>query len=156
MPTVEFVDTSILVNLLNVPHLNQRHAEVVEQLQNKRAEGVQFILPITAVIETGNHIAQVSDGYHRRACAERFVSMLAMVAEKKAPWVLHELGWDAEFLLLLVDGASSGTSLIDHASAQVGCGDLSILAERDRYLGGVSKGVRAAIWTLDHGLAAWS
>ena len=156
MPGIQFVDTSILLNLLDVPHMNQDHTAVVDEMKERRASGVRFVLPITAVVETGNHIAQIADGYHRRVCAQRFVDMLELVAERKAPWVLHEVGWDGRFLRVLAAGASSGVSLVEHALNKVGCGDLCILAERDRYLAGVSSGVTAEIWTLDQGLAGWS
>lgn len=156
MPQVEFVDTSVLVQLLDVPHMNDRRDELLNEQARKRDSSVQMILPITSVIETGNHIAHVADGVQRRSCAERFTAVLRLVADRKAPWVLHEVGWDGDFLRELADGGSTHTPLVDHASSRVGCGDLSILVERDRYLAGVAKGISAGIWTLDEGLAAWA
>lgn len=108
------------------------------------------------MVETGNHIAQIAEGHHRRGCAQRFADMLRAMSDRKAPWVLHEVGWDADFLRVLTAGASSGASLVEHAVSKVGCGDLCILTERDRYLAGVSAGITADIWTLDQMLAAWS
>lgn len=37
-----------------------------------------------------------------------------------------------------------------------GCGDLSILVERDRYLARVARDTTAAVWTLDAGLQAYA
>ena len=156
MVTIEFVDTSVLLNILDVPGKNQDRAEVLDVLRRKRSSGVEFVLPITAVIETGNHIAQLASGHERRVCAGRFSELLEMVAETKAPWRLHELGWNGDFLRSLVQGAGSGQGLVQHAVSQVGCGDLCVMAERDLYQSGVSKGVQAGIWTLDQGLAAWA
>ncbi|WP_445400889.1 hypothetical protein ACSMX9_07120 [Streptomyces sp. LE64] len=151
---VEFVDTSILCNLLEVPGKCQDRDEVREQLRRKRAaRDCDLLLPVTAVIETGNHIAQLSDGYLRRTSAEKFAEVLRMVVAGRAPWALNEVEWNAMHLNALVDGGSSGMTLVEHAVNGVGCGDLNILVERDRYLARTS-GVAATVWTLDGGLAA--
>ncbi|MFH9688221.1 hypothetical protein ACH4LE_18170 [Streptomyces sp. NPDC017413] len=110
---------------------------------------------MTAIIETGNHIAQVSDGRARRSCAERLSAVLTTVVEGTAPWALNEVEWDAAHLRALVDGGSTGSSLIEHACNKLGCGDLNILIERDRYLARTS-GVRATIWTLDELLSSYA
>ena len=48
---VEFVDTSVLCNLLDVPGKNQDRKNVLRALEERRA--CDLILPVTAVIETG-------------------------------------------------------------------------------------------------------
>lgn len=152
---VEFVDTSILCNLLEVPGKCQDRAKVVEDLLRKeKARDCDLLLPVTAVIETGNHIAQLADGHQRRTCAEKFAGVLRMVVEGKAPWTLNEVEWDAAHLNALVAGGSTGSTLVEHACNRLGCGDLNILIERDRYLARTS-GVEATVWTLDGGLAAY-
>jgi hypothetical protein len=156
MATVELVDTSIMVNILDVPKMNDDRATVTRDLRAKRSSGVRLVLPVTTVIETGNHVAQIADGGRRWECANRFVEHLRLLLQHRAPWVLHELGWNADFLDTLISGAATGTSLVDHAVNRVGCGDLSILAERERYRATVSPKVSVGIWTLDAGLAAWS
>jgi hypothetical protein len=156
MAAVEFVDTSIMVNIIDVPKMNSDRATVTTDLRTKRSEGVRLVLPVTTVIETGNHVAQVGDGGHRRKCADRFVEHLRLLLQRRAPWVLHEVGWNADFLHALITGAATGTSLVDHAVNKVGCGDLSILAERERYRATVSPKLSVGIWTLDDALAAWS
>ncbi|WP_045877129.1 hypothetical protein [Pseudofrankia sp. DC12] len=62
---------------------------------------------------------------------------------------------DGAFLERLVRGGSTGVSLVDHAMHELGCGDLSILMEREVYRDqtGISD---VRIWTLDAGLAAHS
>jgi hypothetical protein len=62
MREVEFVDTSVLLNILDVPGKNQDRQHVVEELREKTARGVQLIIPVSAVIETGNHITNLPDG----------------------------------------------------------------------------------------------
>ncbi|APE24564.1 MULTISPECIES: hypothetical protein [Streptomyces] len=151
---VEFVDTSILCNLLEVPGKCQDLEKVREELRGKlAAHDCDLLLPVTAVIETGNHIAQLADGFQRRTCAEKFVAVLRLVVAGEAPWALNEVEWNAAHLEALIAGGSSGMSLVDHAVNRVGCGDVNILIERDRYLARTS-GVEATVWTLDGGLAA--
>ncbi|MET9953415.1 hypothetical protein ABZ135_17950 [Streptomyces sp. NPDC006339] len=148
------MDTSVLCNLLGVPGKSQDREKVLAELKQKRqARDCDLLLPVTAVIETGNHIAQLADGYHRRVYAEKFADTLRMVVDGKAPWALNEVEWNAAHLNALVEGGSTGASLVDHAANKVGCGDLNILIERDRYLARTS-GIEATVWTLDHGLAA--
>ncbi|MEU8524548.1 hypothetical protein AB0C77_02935 [Streptomyces sp. NPDC048629] len=150
------MDTSVLCNLLGVPGKSQDREKVLKDLKEKRAaSGCDLLLPVTAVIETGNHIAQLSDGYQRHRMAEKFAELLLMVVEGKAPWALNEVEWNAAHLNALVQGGSTGMTLVEHAVSGVGCGDVNILIERDRYLARTS-GVEAVVWTLDHGLAAHS
>ncbi|GHJ35951.1 hypothetical protein [Streptomyces sp. TS71-3] len=153
---VEFVDTSILCNLLAVPGKCQDREKVIGELRSKReARDCDLLLPVTAVIETGNHIAQLEDGHSRRTCAERFAAVLRTVVEGKAPWALNEVEWDAAHLSALIEGGNTGSSLVEHACNWLGCGDLNILIERDRYLARTS-GLTATIWTLDELLAAYA
>ncbi|MEX2620535.1 MAG: hypothetical protein WD250_09975 [Egibacteraceae bacterium] len=83
--------------------------------------------------------------------------MLQAVIEGRAPFVLHEMGWDADFLHRLLTGAATSTSLVDHCvNATLGCGDLAILVERDRYRSRVAKGSQVEIWTFDAALGAFA
>lgn len=152
MPQIEFIDTSVLCNIVPIPKFDQDREAIVAEMAEKMERGVEFILPITAVIETGNHIAQVADGTARRTAAQNLESLLRMVIESKAPWTLHEIAWDKGFLERFLAGASSQVSYVDHAQAKVGAGDLCILTERDHYTARSLKD--AGIWTLDRGLAA--
>ncbi|GAB3961219.1 hypothetical protein [Streptomyces sparsus] len=153
---VEFVDTSILCNLLEVPGKCQDRESVVQELRRTRqARDCDLLLPVTAVIETGNHIAQLADGYQRRTTAERFTEVLRMMVAGKAPWALNEVEWNAAHLEALIVGGNTGSSLVEHACNKVGCGDLNILIERDRYLARTS-GVKATVWTRDELLAAYA
>lgn len=52
-------------------------------------------------------------------------------------------------------GRDTGSTLVGHARNRLGCGDLNILIERDRYLAR-SSGLTATVWTLDELLAAYA
>lgn len=91
---VYFIDTSVLDNLLEIPKKSQDREQVKNDFSKRQSENSRFILPITAVIETGNHIAQLSDGQVRRAIAEKFSQMLELTAQRQAPWILHDFQWN--------------------------------------------------------------
>ncbi|WP_329132292.1 hypothetical protein OG552_12630 [Streptomyces sp. NBC_01476] len=152
---VEFVDTSVLCNLLGIPGKCQDRERVAAELKRKEAaRDCDLLLPVTAVIETGNHIAQLPDGRQRRTHAEIFAKVLQSVVEGKAPWALNAVEWDAAHLSALIAGGTTGSSLVEHACNRLGCGDLNILIERDRYLARTS-GVEAGVWTLDELLRSY-
>ncbi|MED7952212.1 hypothetical protein [Streptomyces sp. BE303] len=155
LPVVDFLDTSILVEILDVPHMNGHRAEILAQMNVRLKARVRFVLPTATVIETGNHVFQIKDGTARRACATSFMSMLRKTASGEAPWKLHERTWDGAFLSLLCGGGTTGMDLADHAvRQQLGTGDLSIVAERDLYASRVQADVR--IWTLEATMGTWA
>lgn len=88
---VYFIDTSVLDNLLEIPKKSQDREQAKHDFAKRQSENSRFILPITAVIETGNHIAQLSDGRVRRNIAEKFSSMLELTAQRQAPWIPQRL-----------------------------------------------------------------
>jgi hypothetical protein len=152
---VTFVDTSILCNILRVPNKCSDHEAVLSEAQARQARGELFIIPVTAVVETGNHIAQVRTG-DRRAAAERFVGLIDAVRAETRPWVLHEVEWDSSFLVALCNGSTTGQSFIDLAgNGQLGGGDVAILVERDRYRQRTAYRT-VQLWSLDAGLQAYS
>ena len=105
---VEFVDTSILVELIDVPGKAQQVDEIRAQLLDRVGRRVDLVLPTAAVIETGNHIHHVGDGRARRRCATTFAGMLDLSARGEAPWVLHDATWDAELLDAIRTGSTTG------------------------------------------------
>ena len=152
MSTIVFIDTSILCNLIPVPGRSQHEAEVRKELAARQRRGEQFILPITAVIETGNFIAQLKDGSERRTVSEKMENILRYICEGKTPWVLHDVAWNRGFLLAFLDGAGTQMSYSQHAQNRMGAGDLCILTERQHYQDRTR--IKAEVWTLDDGLNA--
>lgn len=156
MRQVRFVDTSVLCNALAVPGKCQDRAAVAAELRSVTVSGdVQLVVPVAAVIETGNHIAQVQDGTLRRSCATRFEQVLRDIVAGTLPWVLHSVAWDAELLKVLCDGPGAAGALTQMAMLGVGTGDVSILAECELYARRTSN-VIVTIWTLDRGLLAYA
>lgn len=73
MSSVCLIDTSIFLNLLDVPYCNEARAAVAEDFATFVEAGCSFLLPMATILETGNHIAQNGDGNLRRKTAQRFV-----------------------------------------------------------------------------------
>jgi hypothetical protein len=69
MSSICLIDTSIFLEILNVPNYNQHRASVLEDFQTYATyaqSGCTFLLPMATILETGNHIAQNGDGTMRR------------------------------------------------------------------------------------------
>jgi hypothetical protein len=154
--TVVFIDTSVLCNFLRIPGKAQHEEVVREDYERRRNHGNMFVLPMASIIETGNHIEQLSDGNERRRCADDLTKILRLVATDTSPWVLVETAWNSDLLKQFCDGCEDGSTpaFLDVATqGALGGGDLTILIERDRY----AKSVQAStveIWTYDQQLAA--
>jgi hypothetical protein len=152
--SVTFIDTCVLCNLLPVPGRDQNSKEIRDEMLIRRELGERFILPVSTIIETGNHIAHMNNGHDRRVAAEKFTGMLKLSMDGKAPWTLHQFEWGRDFLSILVSGCNTGSDLIEHAVAEVGAGDLCILAEREVYKNRATLH-SVDIWSIDGPLSAY-
>lgn len=158
MAEVVFIDTSVLLNLLDVPGKNSHHQQLREEFNALVAGDVTLVIPIAAVIEVGNHIAQLSDGNLRRDRATTFTGFLRASLEGVAPWVVSGASWDETFLRRLLDGHGSLPGLVELSSEKLGSGDVSILHELDRYRrrSDLPSKLPVRLWTLDGQLAAYA
>ena len=87
MSDIVIVDTSVLLNVLDVPAFNQHRAEVFERFEELLDAGASFLLPMAAIFETGDHIADLTDGRQRRRYSEIFRDRIRQALEGEAPWV---------------------------------------------------------------------
>lgn len=86
MSSVCLIDTSIFLNLLDVPYCNESRAKVAQDFVTFTEAGCSFLLPMATILETGNHIAQNGDGNLRRETAKRFVLAVKGALSETAPW----------------------------------------------------------------------
>ncbi len=155
MAGVVFLDSSVLFNLLDVPAKNSDRTAVVARFQRLVREATTFVFPVTAVIETGNIIAQLPDGNARRTCMERFVEWLRKALTTTAPLAVSGVPWDEGFLTALINGGGNRMGLVDFATVGLGSGDASLLLEMDRYREKVPSATPVSLWTLDETLGAF-
>ena len=146
MPEIVIVDTSILLNVFNVPGRNQDHDKVCEELKGLLDAQANLLLPIAAIIETGNHIANSRNG-RRRTIATKFLDEIRKALNGDSPWVPIEFPtrktlaeWMDEFP--------------DHASRGVGMGDLSIIKDWEAACNRHGN-QRVRIWSLDGDLQSY-
>ncbi|WP_072619232.1 hypothetical protein [Spirulina major] len=147
MKAVAIVDTSIFCNILNIPHMNSERTQVMQELKSLLKESTNLLLPMAAVYETGNHIAQLTDGRNRRQFAEFFITQVKEAIEGKAPWQvmqLPDIEEVGEWLNNFPDSAMRGA----------GMGDLSIIKEWEK-ITRITPNYRIFIWSLDSDLQGY-
>lgn len=148
-----FIDTSIFVELLRVPGKSRHHQEIAQEFKRAQAELAQFVLPVTTIIETGNHIAQLaSQGSARRACAQKFLNALEAALIRQPPWVLTGEAWDRPMVEAMVSGSTRRPDALTLMSQGIGTGDIGILAEIESYRRRIPSATPVRLWTRDRGL----
>ena len=146
MSDIVLVDTSVLLNVLDVPGRNQNRNAVLDELSFLVDATDHLFIPMAAIIEVGNHIAHMAgDGRLRRQAAQRFVALVRDALGGIAPWRPMNFPSDEELLTWLVD-------FPDCAMRQMGMGDLSIQKEWTE-LCYRHPMTRVRIWALDGHLA---
>lgn len=91
MPDVVIVDTTVLLNVLDIPQRNQNRDAVLAEFDALVGGEASILLPMAVVFETGNHIARLQNGRRRRHHAGRFCDQVRMALEDEAPWALVPL-----------------------------------------------------------------
>jgi len=145
MTSVCLLDTSIFVEILDLPGMADHREKIMGDLGEKIQARESLFLPMATILETGNHIGQNGDGRQRRACAERFVEQVSQALDGQSPFKpisflkQDELkNWLAEFP--------------NHACRGSVLGDLSIIHDWQRLCDqNISR--RVYIWSLDADLA---
>ncbi|MEZ2236223.1 type II toxin-antitoxin system VapC family toxin [Microcoleus sp.] len=149
MSSICLIDTSIFLEILNVPNYNQHRASVLEDFQTYVQSGCQFLLPMATILETGNHIAQNGDGTMRRKTAIRFVEQVKAAFTGEAPWKPTAFP-NTEEILLWIDqfpdlaGKNKAPLKLEGTSF----GDLSIIQEFQKSCN-LFKMSEVFIWSLD-------
>lgn len=147
MTAVCLLDTSVFVEILDVPGMTGHRHEIMNALTEKIKAGESLFLPMATIIETGNHIGQNGNGRLRRECAERFVEQVTQALEGHSPF--------KPISFLKQDDLKNWlTEFPDHAGRGSGLGDLSIFHDWQR-LCRQNTGRRVYIWSLDGHLASY-
>ena len=131
MSHIYLIDTSIFLNILDVPNRNELKDELLDEFTNMVLAGHKFILPMATIIETGNQIAQNGNGWQRRETAQVFVDRLHEAFAGKAPFRINELPTRTDILQWLhefPDHAMRNKSP-QRTSEGTSFGDLSIIKD---------------------------
>ncbi len=147
MTAVCLIDTSIFVEILNVPMKAQRHLETLQQLEQRIHGRESLFLPMATILETGNHIGQNGDGVMRRNCAENFVQQVKAALAGRSPFKAISFLQEDEMHAWLLE-------FPEHAMRGSGLGDLSIIHDWKR-LCSLNPARRVYIWSADNHLNAF-
>lgn len=147
MPEVIVVDTTVLLNVLDVPGRNQHRDDVLARFGEVTEGGASLLLPMAAVYEAGNHIAKLADGHQRRRFAGIFCDQVRGALNGEAPWVLVPLPNSDQLAKWLED-------FPDCAMREVGMSDLSMIKAWEEACSR-NPGRRVRIWSLDAGLQGY-
>ena len=145
MSEIVLVDTSVLTNVLNVPGRNQDREAVIAEFIRLVQSGTHLFLPMAAVFEAGNHIAQLADGRVRREAAATFAKEIKKALSGDAPWKPMRFP-DQETLTAWLD------DFPDAAMRGLGMGDLSIWKDWQKQCT-LYPMSRVRVWSLDDDLA---
>jgi hypothetical protein len=144
MSSIVLVDTSILLNVLDVEGRNDLRDEVLDALGACIQAGDHLFIPIAAIVETGNHIAHVANGAARRSAAQRFVQAVQDALDNVAPW--KPLNFPDH-----TDLAAWLQAFPDHASRRIGMGDVSIQHEWKQLCAKFPMS-KVRVWSVDQDL----
>lgn len=144
-----FLDTGILDELLEIPTYSnkEKSTEIKKEFEARCRNGERMIIPFAAMIEVGNHIAQIkSSDTERQRCANQFAEFLKDSSNSKAPWTLCMDGLTNEQIVFISEKFGEVG-----AEMKIGTGDVSIVYQYEKFcerLSGIAEDIY--IWSLDH------
>ena len=147
MSDIVIVDSSVLLNVLDIPGFNQNRDDVLDEFGLLVNAGDHLLLPMAAVLETGDHIADLSDGRERRRYAERFRDRIREALRGEAPWTPIEFPEPSRLFTWLADFPGM-------AMRKLGVSDVSIIDEWRQACTRHPR-QRVYIWTLHVPLRAY-
>ena len=79
MNNICLIDTSVFLNILDVPSKNSDREEVFESFETYTKLGCEFIIPVATIIETGNHDAlMAANGFYADLYNSQFSGNVAI------------------------------------------------------------------------------
>ena len=150
-----FIDTCILLEILQVPQkFNIKDSETHTELLKERStdKNSLIIMPISVIVETGNHINQIQDPTRRTDCYNKYIDISNSITNWIVPWQLFGYDYKNQDLARIID-LSKELSI-----SRVGMGDIFILYSFYKYLETLPRGRRynIEIWTKDKHLESYS
>lgn len=156
MSAIVLLDTSVYLNVLNVPGFNQDRADIFSEFERAIRDEERFLLPLASVWETGNHIADLVDGQTRRRFGQKLLEDVAKAFVGEVPYRATHFPDRDEFLRWLGDFPDMVMRNKSDRKLREGVSlaDLSIIKEwgRNCTLHPMS---RVRIWSLDSDLAGY-
>ena len=157
MSAIVLLDTSVYLNILDVPENNQDRVAVLDEFAIKIDAKDCFLLPLATILETGNHIADLTSGGNRRRFAQLLVQDVTQALQGAAPYIPTQFPTREDFLNWLQEFPDYAMRC-KHARRPkeegVSLSDLSIIKEWKRNCDLHSMS-RVLIWSLDGDLTGY-
>lgn len=156
MSEIVLIDTSIYLNVLDVPGWNQDRADVLAEFKERIERSDSFLLPMASIWETGNHIADLPDGARRREYAIKLVDQVTLALNGGAPYIPTHFPDKSEILLWISDFPEYAmrNKSVEKPNEGVSLADMSIIKEWERVCR--QNSLRAVlIWSLDSDLSGY-
>jgi hypothetical protein len=155
MQKVLIFDTSILCVWLRVPGKETcgsgddrwDYSKIEALIEKEKQIKTIFVLPLAAIIETGNHIAQANT--KRFETAQSLANLIRLAADQQTPWAAfteQSILWNSDSLKSLAD------SWPQLASEKISIGDATIKSVAEYYF---SQKIFVEILTGDKGLKSY-
>lgn len=153
MSDIVLIDTSVYLNILDVPGFNQDREDIFNQFQNRIGHNDYFLLPMATIWETGDHIADLSSGGLRYQLGIKLVGDVSDAFEGNAPYRPTFFPSREEFFEWLKDFPD----YVKHSKSEkkqregISLSDLSIIKEWESTRAKHNM-TRVLIWSLDSDL----
>ena len=149
MMNIRFVDTSIMTNILNIPSKNEQRNEIMRIFESLDPSIDSLILPLSTIIETGNHIAHIDDGRLRRGIALKFSQILKNIINEIIPWQLYGIKLEVSDIEWIA------SEFANYAQSETGIGDLCIIRQYNTYKESYPGIGKIMIWSVDSHLSSY-
>lgn len=103
MSAIVLPDTSVYLNILDIPGKNQDRTTILDEFNNKINHNDYFLLPMATIWETGNQIADLANGTLRYHYGEKLVKDVSMALNGDSPYRPTHFPSREEFFLWLGD-----------------------------------------------------
>lgn len=156
MSAIVLLDTSVYLNILDVPNNNQDRETVFSFFEKMVNDDALFLLPMATIWETGNHIADLPDGGRRRRFAQVLVEDVTKAMEGRLPYQSTYFPDREEFLKWLSDFPSYAgrNKSVKKTREGVSLADMSMIKEWERTCA-KNPMRRVLIWSLDSDLMGY-
>ncbi|MFL6196371.1 MAG: hypothetical protein ACJ75H_19480 [Thermoanaerobaculia bacterium] len=104
---------------------------MTDEVALKVEAGETLLLPMSVIVETGNHIGQNGDGHERREAAERFVRLVHAAIDGKTPFTPTPF-FEPEALRVWLAEFPDWAMRTDDKGRGSGLADLTIVKEWER------------------------
>lgn len=156
MGNIVLIDTSVYLNVLDVPGWNQDRQDILSEFKERIERDDIFLLPMATIWETGGHIADLPSGGRRREFAEKFVEQMEKALAGDTPFRPtyfpdkdEFLSWVAQFPDYAMRNKSD-----DKPNEGVSLADMSMVMEWQKLCKRHSMSV-VEIWSLDSDLSGY-